>query len=203
MASLTKDHRELKRLKRELLDVNQIVDEGNSQIGANMVDGNIYKWKGYIKGADATPYENGYFVLDITLPPDYPYAPPEIKFVTKIWHPNISSQTGAICLDILKSEWSPALTIRTVLISIQALLSSPEPDDPQDNEVAFMYKNDYNAFLQTARMWVDMFAGPDNESQDAKVRKLTEMGFSPSQAYESLTTHNWNEHDAVDFLLNS
>ena len=50
-----------------------------------------------------------------------------MKFDTKIWHPNISSQTGAICLDILKNEWTPALTIRTALISLQALLCSPEP----------------------------------------------------------------------------
>jgi ubiquitin-conjugating enzyme (huntingtin interacting protein 2) len=75
-----------------------------------------------------------------------------MKFDTKMWHPNISSQTGAICLDILKNEWTPALTIRTALISLQALLCAPEPgniyflictytynlkiDDPQDAEVA-------------------------------------------------------------------
>ena len=54
-----------------------------------------------------------------------------MRFETKVWHPNISSESGAICLDILKNEWSPALTIRTALISLQALLSAPEPDDPQ------------------------------------------------------------------------
>ena len=75
-------------------------------------------------------------MVDIQIPQDYPFKPPKMKFDTKIWHPNISSQTGAICLDILKNEWTPALTIRTALISLQALLCAPEPDDPQDAEVA-------------------------------------------------------------------
>lgn len=48
-----------------------------------------------------------------------------------VWHPNVSSQTGAICLDILKDQWSPALTIKTALLSVQSLLCSPEPSDPQ------------------------------------------------------------------------
>jgi ubiquitin-conjugating enzyme (huntingtin interacting protein 2) len=81
-----------------------------------------------------------------------------MKFDTKIWHPNISSQTGAICLDILKNEWTPALTIRTALISLQALLCSPEPDDPQDAEVARMYKTDMNLFNFTAKQWTTNYA---------------------------------------------
>ena len=83
-----------------------------------------------------TPYEGGIFYVDIKIPDEYPFKPPIMKFETKIWHPNISSVTGAICLDILKNEWTPALTIRTALISLQALLCAPEPDDPQDAEVA-------------------------------------------------------------------
>ena len=74
-----------------------------------------------------------------------------MKFDTKIWHPNISSVTGAICLDILKNEWTPALTIRTALISLQALLCAPEPDDPQDAEVAKQYKTNRKLFETTAR----------------------------------------------------
>ena len=74
-----------------------------------------------------------------------------MKFDTKIWHPNISSVTGAICLDILKNEWTPALTIRTALISLQALMCSPVPEDPQDHEVASQYKADKNLFYKTAK----------------------------------------------------
>ena len=74
-----------------------------------------------------------------------------MKFDTKIWHPNVSSQTGAICLDILKKEWSPALSIRTALLSIQALMCAPEADDPQDAVVAKMYKEKYEEFKKTAK----------------------------------------------------
>ena len=69
--------------------------------------------------------------ISIKIPTSYPFEPPKMKFITKVWHPNISSQTGAICLDILKDNWSPALTIKTALLSVQALLTAAEPDDPQ------------------------------------------------------------------------
>ncbi|TMW61126.1 hypothetical protein Poli38472_013589 [Pythium oligandrum] len=84
----------------------------------------------------------------------YPFEPPKMRFETKIWHPNISSQTGAICLDILKDQWSPALTIKTALLSIQALLSAAEPTDPQDAEVARVYMDDPEQFQNTARFSV-------------------------------------------------
>ena len=93
-------------------------------------------------------------MVDIVITPDYPFSPPKMKFVTKgtgtpeylsdchilvlmyvVWHPNVSSVTGAICLDILKDQWSPALTLKTALLSLQALLCAPEPNDPQDAEV--------------------------------------------------------------------
>ena len=87
-----------------------------------MVGNDMTHWKGIIKGPHDTPYNGGTFIVDIKIPPDYPYKPPKMQFDTKIWHPNVSSQTGVICLDILKDEWSPALTIRTALLSLQALL---------------------------------------------------------------------------------
>ena len=68
-------------------------------------------------------------------------------------HPNVSSANGFICLDILKTKWSPALTIKTALISLQALLASPEPDDPQDGVVAKQYLTDFKEYQKTAKEW--------------------------------------------------
>merc|ERR1712118_547636 len=127
---------------------------------------------GHLNGPEETPYAGGKYVIDIQIPMDYPYNPPKMKFDTKIWHPNISSQSGAICLDVLGKEWSPALTIRTVLLSIQALLATPEPDDPQDAMVAEIYKADRAAFDGTAKEWTRIFAHTREESPEEKVAKV-------------------------------
>lgn len=140
-----------------------------------MVGDNIRRWKGKIFGPKDTPYEGGTFYVDIEIPPDYPFKPPKMKFETKLWHPNISSQTGAICLDILKNEWTPALTIRTALISLQALLCAPEPDDPQDAVVANQYKSDIEAWKAQAKKWVQDYAMSNPE--DLKIKQMMEMGF--------------------------
>jgi ubiquitin-conjugating enzyme (huntingtin interacting protein 2) len=105
-----------------------------------------------------------------------------MRFITKIWHPNISSQTGAICLDILKDAWSPALTIKTALLSIQALLSAAEPTDPQDAEVAKMYLHDHAQFLNTARFWTESYAKQTDTGDDAALSRLIDMGFPAVRA---------------------
>lgn len=84
-------------------------------------------------------------------------APPKVRFLTKIYHPNVD-KLGRICLDILKDKWSPALQIRTVLLSIQALLSAPNPDDPLDNNVAEVWKNNEPEALRMAKEFTQSFA---------------------------------------------
>eukprot|EP00403_Amphidinium_massartii_P037101 CAMPEP_0178448478 /NCGR_PEP_ID=MMETSP0689_2-20121128/42011_1 /TAXON_ID=160604 /ORGANISM="Amphidinium massartii, Strain CS-259" /LENGTH=203 /DNA_ID=CAMNT_0020073677 /DNA_START=55 /DNA_END=664 /DNA_ORIENTATION=- len=194
--------RELKRLEKELQDI-RALSEQNSSVSADSAGGDLTHWKGYLKGPEATPYEGGFFVIDIEIPADYPYSPPKMKFDTKIWHPNISSQTGAICLDVLKGEWSPALTIRTALLSIQALLSAPEPDDPQDAEVANMYKTNRPLFSQTAKYWTETFAQEATQKQgsDEKVKNLVDMGFDEKTARAALEKHKWDETAALNEML--
>lgn len=81
----------------------------------------------------------GVFNLELFLPDDYPMCPPRIRFLTRIYHPNID-RLGRICLDVLKNNWSPALQIRTILLSIQALLGAPNPEDPLNEAVAKQWK---------------------------------------------------------------
>ncbi|KAG8523149.1 Ubiquitin-conjugating enzyme E2 D1, partial [Galemys pyrenaicus] len=86
-------------------------------------------------------YQGGVFFLTVHFPTDYPFKPPKIAFTTKIYHPNINSN-GSICLDILRSQWSPALTVSKVLLSICSLLCDPNPDDPLVPDIAQIYKSD-------------------------------------------------------------
>ncbi|RXH95961.1 hypothetical protein DVH24_008461, partial [Malus domestica] len=155
---------------------------------------------GTIPGPMGTPYEGGTFQIDIALPDAYPFEPPKMQFTTKVWHPNISSQSGAICLDILKDQWSPALTLKTALLSVQALLSAPQPDDPQDAVVAQQYLKDYQTFVGTARYWTETFAKKSSLGIDEKVQKLVEMGFPEAQARSTLEAVGGDENLALEKL---
>ncbi|KAG7693127.1 hypothetical protein KL930_004788 [Ogataea haglerorum] len=110
-----------------------------------------------IDGPSGSPYEGGKFKLELFLPDDYPMLAPKVRFLTRIYHPNID-RLGRICLDVLKANWSPALQVRTILLSIQALLSSPNPDDPLANEVAEEWKSNEQNAIKTAKEWTERFA---------------------------------------------
>jgi len=138
------------RIEREIAELNNDPNAFCSAGPASEED--IFKWHASVLGPADSPYAGGVFFVDIVFPKEYPFSPPQVCFKTKIFHPNISSN-GFVCLDILKDEWSPALTISSVLMSISSLLCDPNPEDPLVPEAGKMLTNDYNKFVKTARFW--------------------------------------------------
>ncbi|KAI9849786.1 MAG: Ubiquitin-conjugating enzyme E2 1 [Thelocarpon superellum] len=146
-----------RRVAKEISDIH--ADTASSIVASPVGGDDLTHLKGQFKGPPGTPYEGGTYAVDIKIPNEYPFRPPIMKFDTKVWHPNVSSQTGAICLDTLSSAWSPVLTIKSALLSLQSLLSTPEPKDPQDAEVASMLVRNPREFDRVAREWAVRYAG--------------------------------------------
>ena len=142
------------RLNREL---KQISKNSTENISVGLKDDNILEWEATLIGPTQTPYEGGIFRLRLLFTDDYPFKPPKITFTTRIYHPNINRQ-GVICLDILKNNWSPALTVSKILLSICSLLSDPNPNDPLDSDIANVYKTNIELFNKNAREWTINFA---------------------------------------------
>ncbi|KAH8938567.1 hypothetical protein BDL97_16G090700 [Sphagnum fallax] len=135
--------------RRIIKETQRLLSEPAPGISASPSEDNLRYFNVMILGPSQSPYEGGVFKLELFLPEEYPMAAPKVRFLTKIYHPNID-KLGRICLDILKDKWSPALQIRTVLLSIQALLSAPNPDDPLAENIAKHWKSDEAEAVATA-----------------------------------------------------
>tara|TARA_Y200000002_G_C22684255_1_gene665345 strand:+ start:3636 stop:4079 length:444 start_codon:yes stop_codon:yes gene_type:complete len=144
----------LKRIKREL---DELSDDPPSNCSAGPVNDDLFHWKATLIGPDDSPYSGGLYFLNINFPADYPFKPPKIVFENRIYHCNINSN-GSICLDILKDNWSPALTISKVLLSISSLLTDPNPDDPLVPDIARLLKDNKEEHDKNAKNWTTLYA---------------------------------------------
>eukprot|EP00405_Crypthecodinium_cohnii_P025563 CAMPEP_0206497188 /NCGR_PEP_ID=MMETSP0324_2-20121206/50001_1 /ASSEMBLY_ACC=CAM_ASM_000836 /TAXON_ID=2866 /ORGANISM="Crypthecodinium cohnii, Strain Seligo" /LENGTH=303 /DNA_ID=CAMNT_0053982639 /DNA_START=267 /DNA_END=1175 /DNA_ORIENTATION=- len=106
-------------------------------------------WDAWLLGPEGTPYMGGVFRLSITFPESYPHSPPEVSFKTPCYHPNVDENSGKICLNILKQEWSPILTVSSLLLSLSSLLSSPSPVDALNEGAAELLRSDSPRFRST------------------------------------------------------
>ena len=145
----------LKRILKELDDFNK--DPPANCFAGPINKNDMFNWQGGFIGPENSPYEGGIFILNIKFPTNYPWKPPKCTFVTKVYHTNINSR-GNIFLDILMDQWSPALTIGKVILSILSLLTDPNPDFPADPDIAKVYKQNKTQYEKTAREWTKKYA---------------------------------------------
>lgn len=134
---------------------------------APLLPSNLFHWRASVQGPPGSPYEGGTFVLDLRFPPDYPFKPPRVAFVTPLYHPNARAaapgeppSSGAVCLDVL-AEWCPALTVSMILTCVISLLADPCPADQVAvlrPEVAAVYRSDRARFDETAAEWTREYA---------------------------------------------
>ncbi|TYJ55915.1 hypothetical protein B9479_003438 [Cryptococcus floricola] len=199
------------RLRRVQKEIKDCAKDKTSGIAIEMIDENPFHLVGAFPGPPDTPYDGGYYEVDIVIPDTYPFQPVKMKFITKVYHPNVSSASGAICLDILKDAWSPVLTLKSTLISLQSLLCEPIPNDPQDAQVAKHYLSDRASFNDTAKHWAQAYAqapagksqggsaGSGKKASDAELAGLTEenvasftdMGFPRDRVIQVLKSKNY------------
>lgn len=137
-----------KRLVRDLRRLEQDCPYG---ISAAPSETDIMNWRAVIIGPDASAYEGGTFKLSLEFTRDYPNKPPNVKFISKIYHPNVY-ENGSICLDILQNQWTPMYDIGAILTSIQSLLTDPNPESPANTEAAKMYQVCIYIYILSARI---------------------------------------------------
>ena len=141
--------------KRLTKEYKELTENPITNCSAKLINDDITKWDATIIGPDDTPYAGGIFKLQIDFPPTYPINPPRIIFKTKIFHCNINGES--ICLDILKYNWSPALSISKVLISICSLLNDPNPDSPLNGAAASLYRNNREEYNEEVKKYIKKY----------------------------------------------
>ncbi|KAH7705272.1 hypothetical protein AAVH_27523, partial [Aphelenchoides avenae] len=143
----------------------------------------------------------------IEYPESYPFKPPKVRFAYpkgRIWHPNVCVWTGTVCTYILSGGWTPALTLRTLLLSIRALLSTPEPRYWTNYAAGSQYVRQREIFEATARFWSQVYANaPGEKDRDMlrKVARFTRMGVDNIRAILELSYAGWDVDQATEMLF--
>merc|ERR1719461_2431189 len=141
--------------KRRLMrDFRRLQNDPPHGISASPLQDNIMQWDAVIFGPDDSPWEGGTFKLSLAFTEDYPNKAPKVKFITKMFHPNIYAN-GAICLDILQHNWSPIYDISAILTSIQSLLTDPNPNSPANVEAAKLYQENRREYDRRVQACVE------------------------------------------------
>merc|ERR1712070_883699 len=145
--------------RRLMRDFKRMQTDPPAGVSASPIADNVMTWNAVIIGPSDTPFEDGTFKLVMHFEEAYPNKPPVVKFISKMFHPNVYAN-GELCLDILQNRWSPTYDVAAILTSIQSLLHDPNPNSPANAEAAQLYRDNNKEYVKRVRetverSWVD------------------------------------------------
>ncbi|OCF78435.1 ubiquitin-conjugating enzyme E2 2 [Kwoniella mangroviensis CBS 8886] len=141
--------------KRRLIrDFKRLASDPPIGISGSPNPDNIMIWNAVIFGPPDTPFEDGSFRLTLTFSDSYPNKPPTVRFVSKMFHPNIYAN-GELCLDILQNRWSPTYDVAAILTSVQSLLNDPNPASPANVDAASLFKENLKEYERRVKQTVE------------------------------------------------
>jgi len=155
-------------------DFKKLQEDPPAGVSGAPTEDNILVWHAIIFGPQDTPFEDGTFKLVLEFTEDYPNKPPSVRFISKMFHPNVYAD-GSICLDILQNRWSPTYDVAAILTSIQSLLDEPNPNSPANSLAAQLYQENRREYEKRVQQIVEQswlnFAendGPEEKKADSQ-----------------------------------
>eukprot|EP00386_Alphamonas_edax_P004540 GDKI01014321.1.p1 GENE.GDKI01014321.1~~GDKI01014321.1.p1 ORF type:complete len:181 (-),score=49.64 GDKI01014321.1:55-525(-) len=149
-------------IKRLQFEFKKLQQENPPNISAGPEGDDLFKWHAVIVGPAGTPYEGGTFKCELEFPKDFPFKPPRVRVLTKIYHCNIDPDASGndtnVCMDLLRDQWGPSVSVATLLSGLCSLLIEPHPDSPLVGDIANLFKSDRAKHDKTAREWTQKYA---------------------------------------------
>uniref|UniRef100_A0A453NK86 E2 ubiquitin-conjugating enzyme n=1 Tax=Aegilops tauschii subsp. strangulata TaxID=200361 RepID=A0A453NK86_AEGTS len=183
----------IRQLAKELKNLDQSPPEG---IRVIVNDDDFTSICADIDGPGGTPYENGVFRMKLVLSRDFPQSPPKGFFVTKIFHPNISS-SGEICVNTLKKDWNPTHGLRHVLLVVRCLLIEPFPESALNEQAGKMLLENYADYARHARLYTSIHAlKPKTKPKSGTISESTSVNVDQSSTTNLLPGSNSLDQNA-------
>ncbi|XP_033139649.1 ubiquitin-conjugating enzyme E2 30 isoform X2 [Brassica rapa] len=181
-----------KRINKELRDLQR---DPPVSCSAGPVGDDMFHWQATIMGPSDSPFAGGVFLVSIHFPPDYPFKPPKVSFRTKVYHPNINSN-GSICLDILKEQWSPALTVSKV--SLLTKVYHPNINSDDGSIWIDILRHNWSPALTLSKVLLSICSLlTDPNPDDPLVPEIAHIYMTDRAKYET-TARTWTQMYAMD-----